>query len=268
MPVVTLLTDYGHGDDFVGVCHGVIVGICSAARIIDLSHAIPRHHVRAGAVVLRDALPYLPVGFHVAVVDPGVGGERRAVALRTADERVLIGPDNGVLTPAPQRAGGVVEAIDVGRSPFRLTPVSATFHGRDIFAPVAARLAAGAATADAGDPLDPRELTELTLPRPRYEGTTLVAHALAIDGFGNVALDAGHDDLPGSGLRLGATAELEVAGTRRAIRYGLTFTDVAAGEPLLYEDAHRALAVAVNRASAARGLGIGLDDEVRIRPVG
>src|ERR671939_1055083 len=140
--VITFLSDYGHDDDFVGVCHGVIARIAPDARVIDVTHGIPRHDVRSGALVLRRALPYLPPGVHLAVVDPEVGAERRAVAVRTAEEgRLMVGPDNGLLSLAAQRFGGAVEAVDVGRSQHRLRPVSATFHGRDLFAPVAAHLA-------------------------------------------------------------------------------------------------------------------------------
>ena len=160
-PVITFLTDYGLTDDFVGVCHGVIARVCPQARVIDLTHGVPRGDVRAGGLILQGALPYLPVGVHLAVVDPGVGSDRRAVALGTADGRALVGPDNGLLWLAAERAGGVIEAVDIGRSPFALEPVSATFHGRDIFAPVAARLAAGVALAEVGEACDPEALMRL-----------------------------------------------------------------------------------------------------------
>jgi hypothetical protein len=164
VPVITFLSDYGLHDDFVGVCHGVIAMICPQARVIDITHGLPRQDVRAGAISLAGALPYTPQGVHLAVVDPDVGAQRRAVALRLADERVLVGPDNGLLWLAAEQSEGVVEAVDIARSPYRLEPVSATFHGRDIFAPVAARLAAGAPLAESGDPLDPTELVRLELP--------------------------------------------------------------------------------------------------------
>jgi len=169
--IVTLLTDYGRDDDFAGVCHGVIRSICPEAQIVDVTHGIERYAVRQGAIVLRNTLPYMPVGVHVAVVDPQVGSERRGVALRTADGRLLVGPDNGLLSLAWERFGGVELAIDVTRSPHRLEPVSATFHGRDLFAPVAAHLAAGAELADAGDPVDPATLRRVELPAPRREVT-------------------------------------------------------------------------------------------------
>ncbi len=220
-PVITFLSDYGLDDDFVGVCHGVIARIAPDARVIDVTHGIARHDVRTGALVLRRALPYFPAGVHLAVVDPEVGGERRAVAVRTAEEdRILVGPDNGVLALAVERFGGAVEAVDIARSKHRLEPSSATFHGRDLFAPVTAHLAAGAALADAGDPIDPDELTGLHMPAARREDGGLVAHALAFDRFGNVMLDVEHDELAGSGLKLGhrCTVNDELAPLRDDVR--------------------------------------------------
>jgi S-adenosylmethionine hydrolase len=261
--VITFLSDYGHEDEFVGVCHGVMARIAPDARVIDISHGIERHDVRSGALVLRRALPYFPAGVHLAVVDPEVGGKRRAVAVRTAeDDRILVGPDNGLLALAAERFGGAVEAVDVARSPHRLEPTSATFHGRDLFAPVAAHLAAGAPLADAGDPIDPDELTPLHTPSARRDDGGLVAHALAFDRFGNVMLDVEHAELAGSGLKLGhrVTINDELA------HYATTFADVPPGELLLYEDAYRTLALAVNRGSAALHLGLDLDAEVHIRP--
>jgi len=261
--VITLLTDYGHDDDFVGVCHGVIARTAPEARVIDVTHGIPRHDIRSGALVLRRALPYFPAGVHVAIVDPEVGAERRAVALRTAeDDRILVGPDNGLLLPAAQRFGGVVEAVEVSRSKHRLEPTAATFHGRDVFAPVGAHLADGAPLAEAGEPLEPDNLVELTMPEARSEDGQLVAHAVAFDRFGNVMLDVEHDEVGTHGLRLGHP----VAVNDESAHYATTFADVPAGQLLLYEDSYRWLALAVNRGSAADLLGLRLDDEVRIRP--
>src|SRR5436305_8461466 len=181
--IVTLLTDYGYDDEFAGVCRGVIATITPEAQVIDITHGVPRHGVREGAVALRNSLGYFPVGVHVAVVDPQVGTERRAIAVRCGDGRVLVGPDNGLLSLALDQAGGAVEAVDISRSPHRLEPVSATFHGRDVFAPVGAALADGAPLAAAGDPIDSGELQRLELPAPRRDGGGLVAHALLIDVY-------------------------------------------------------------------------------------
>lgn len=264
--IVTLLTDYGRDDDFVGVCHGVIRSIDPQAQIVDITHGIRRYAVREGAIVLRNTLPYMPVGVHVAVVDPQVGTERRAVALRTGDGRILVGPDNGVLSLAWARCGGVDMAVDVTRSPHRLEPVSATFHGRDIFAPVAARLASGAELADAGDPLEPDALATVDLPKPRREDGGIVAHALVVDRFGNAGLNVDHDDLAGTDITLGSAVELDVGGERYLATYAQTFADVKPGELIVYEDAYRTLAVAINRGDAAATLALRPDVEVRLRP--
>jgi S-adenosyl-L-methionine hydrolase (adenosine-forming) len=265
-PVITFLSDYGLQDDFVGVCHGVIAMLCPQARVIDLNHGIPRQDVRAGALSLAGALPYAPVGVHLAVVDPDVGAQRRAVALRLADDRRLVGPDNGLLWLAAEQSGGVVEAVDIAHSPFRLEPVSATFHGRDIFAPVAARLAGGAPLAEAGQPLDPAELVRLKLPAPRMEDGWLICHALYVDRYGNVALDAGHDDLEPAGLKLGRPVELQAgSGGAHVCPFARTFAEVEGGGLLIYEDAYRRLAVAVSHGDAATRLAVRIDDELRLR---
>jgi S-adenosyl-L-methionine hydrolase (adenosine-forming) len=263
MGTVTFLSDYGLADDFVGVCHGVIARIAPDARVIDITHGIARHDVRSGALVLARALPYLPAGVHLAVVDPEVGAERRAVAVRCAeDDRLLVGPDNGLLSVAARRFGGAVEAVDIARSPHRLEPVAATFHGRDLFAPVAAHLAAGAPLSGAGEPLGVEELIELTLPEAAVSEGHVEAHVLALDRFGNLTLDVEHEQLAGSGLRLGRT----VLVNGRRVQYARTFADVGEGELLLYEDAYRTLALAVNRGSAAERLNLAADDPVVLEP--
>jgi S-adenosyl-L-methionine hydrolase (adenosine-forming) len=262
---VTLLTDYGLQDEYVGVCHGVIARIAPEARVIDLTHGVPRHAIRSGALALRRALPFTPPGVHVAVVDPGVGGPRRGIALRCVD-RLLVGPDNGLLIPAAEHLGGVEEAVDLASSPWLLEPVSATFHGRDVFAPVAAAIAGGAAVAEAGDPLAIEELAALELPRPRRDGDALVAHALLVDVYGNVTLNVRHEDLPASGLAFGHSLEVTAPGRTVHATFTGTFADVPAGELLVYEDASRTLALAVNRGDAAAELQLEPDDEVRLTP--
>jgi S-adenosylmethionine hydrolase len=203
---------------------------------------------------------------HLAVVDPEVGARRRAVALRTAlDDRLLVGPDNGLLLPAADRFGWVTEAVEISTSTWRLEPVSATFHGRDLFAPVAARLAAGESLADAGTPLDPEELVRIELPTPRKGRARgeLIAHAMVVDGFGNVQLDARPADLEAG--RLGH--EVAIGKDGRRARYLRTFADAEPGELLLYEDAAGMLALAVNGGEAATELGgVAPGVEIRLRP--
>lgn len=252
--IISLLTDYGTQDAFVGVCHGVILKIDPQARIIDLTHNVPAYDVRHGAVVLRDALPYLPVGVHVAIVDPAVGTDRRAVALRCADGRVLVGPDNGVLCLAWEACGGVVEAVEVSDSPFRLEPVSPTFHGRDLFVPVAARIAAGAELSGAGRPLDARGMVRIDLPEARVEGATLIAQPLFVDTFGNLRLNAGLADLALTGARPGDAVIVETGGRRHAAMVATTFADAPTGEMIVYRNPDGALAVAVREGEAAHVL--------------
>jgi S-adenosyl-L-methionine hydrolase (adenosine-forming) len=262
---ITFLSDYGLEDDFVGVCHAVIARIAPDARIVDLTHGLERHDVRTAAMVLRRSLPFCAPGVHLAVVDPGVGTARRAIALKTTEEdRILVGPDNGLLSLAAQRFGGIAEVVDVTRSPHRLEPVSATFHGRDLFAPIAAALAAGAVLAEAGDPIDADEIvrTDMPLAFLDVDAGVLLAHAVAFDRFGNVTLDVEHAELTEAGLRLGLGVDVN---GRHGV-YATTFADVAPGELLLYEDAYRTLSLAINRGSARDVLGLARDDELRIRP--
>lgn len=264
--IVTLLTDYGYDDEFAGICRGVIRSVDPDVEILDLTHGVPRHDVRAGALILRNALPYLPIGVHVTVVDPEVGHERRGLAIRCEDGRLLVGPDNGVLSLAWERAGGVDDVVDISRSPHRLEPVSATFHGRDVFAPVAAHLAGGAELADAGERVAADELVTLSLPRASVAADAVTAHALVVDRFGNVTLNVAHAELAGTGLVLGGRVEVEVATGRRPATFVRTFADVPPGDLLLYEDAYRTLALAVNRGDAAEELAIAPDAEVRLSP--
>jgi S-adenosyl-L-methionine hydrolase (adenosine-forming) len=265
-PVITFLSDYGLLDEFVGVCHGVMARRCPSARVIDLTHSIPRHDVRSGAIVLRSALPFLPAGVHLAVVDPGVGRHaRRAIAIRTVDhDHLLVGPDNGLLMPAAERLAGVAEAVDIGESRERLEPVSRTFHGRDIFAPVAAALAAGEPLVNVGEPLDVSQLRRIGLPSAQLDGGVLTVHVLRGDTFGNLILDATNEQLLALGVMPGDVLTLSHAGAVRKVRYAATFGEVTPGELLIYEDATRMVALAVNRGSAAEMLGAGADDELTV----
>jgi S-adenosylmethionine hydrolase len=202
---------------------------------------------------------------HLAVVDPEVGARRRAVALRTAaDGRLLVGPDNGLLMPAAERCGGVSEAVEISASPWRLEPVSATFHGRDVFAPVAARLAGGAPLVSAGTPMEVGELVPLVQSRPRQEEGSLVAHVVGADTFGNAVLDATHGDLLERGVKLGDAIAARTSTRRVRGVVARTFSDVAAGGLIVYEDAGGALALAINGGDAAALLGVRPGDEVRL----
>jgi S-adenosylmethionine hydrolase len=264
---ITFLSDYGYEDEFAGVCRAVIARIAPDAPVIDLTHGVRRHAVHEGSAVLANALPYAPAGIHLAVVDPGVGSPRRAIAVRTTTEdRVLVGPDNGLLLPAIERLGGAVESVDVSLSPFRLEPISATFHGRDVFAPVAAHLARGASLAEAGEELDANSLARIDSPQPAVEEDRVVAHVVSIDRYGNAALDLSDAQLPETGLRLGRHLSVEVRGEAHDAVFALTFADVPAGGLILYEDSYGNLALALNRDDAAAELGLAPAAEVVLRP--
>jgi hypothetical protein len=248
--MISFLSDYGPGDEYAGVVHGVIARIAPGVQVIDLGHGVPPQDVRTGARRLARALPFVPPGVHLAVVDPGVGGPRRAVALRAAD-RWLVGPDNGLLIDAAERFGGVSRAYDVGGSPWRLEPVSATFHGRDVFAPVAAHLALGESPDTS---IDPATLVRLPTLEPRREGGALIVHVLEVDAFGNLRLDAA----PG-------TAAASVGG--HPVVAARTFGDAAPGGLLLYTESDGELALAVNGASAAALLGVRAGDELQLADI-
>jgi S-adenosylmethionine hydrolase len=264
---ITFLSDYGYEDEFAGVCRAVIAQIAPGAPLIDLSHGVARQDVRQGAIVLANALPSCPPGVHLAVIDPGVGSGRRAVAVATAEDRFLVGPDNGVLSRALDRLGGALDAVELSKSPFRLEPVSATFHGRDLFAPVAAHLSLGARLDEAGKPIDPASLVTLDLPTPRIESDGALAHALHVDGYGNVTLDVNAAMLADGPLQPGDAIEVRAPDGRFEGIWARTFADVDAGDVLLFEDSSGALALAVNGGSAAGLLDLAPDREVTLRPL-
>jgi len=268
-PLITFLSDYGLGNEFVGVCHAVIARRAPQARVIDLTHSIPRHDVHTGAIVLRGTLPFLPDAIILAVVDPGVGSTgargRRAVAVRTTEEdRLLVGPDNGLLMPVCERLGGVAEAFDVGESDERLEPVSPTFHGRDIFAPVAGALAAGTPIEDLGEPLPPEGLRRLNIPVAVRTAEGLELHVLHCDTFGNLILDGQTEQVAELGLKLGDEVAVRYGGGTHRATFARTFADVHPGGLLLYKDGLGMLALAVNRGSAAELLGAGRHDELLV----
>jgi S-adenosyl-L-methionine hydrolase (adenosine-forming) len=253
--IVTFLSDFGLQDDFVGTCHGVIKRIAPETEILDITHGIRPGRILQGALTLANTLPYMPVGVHLAVVDPGVGGGRRPLALRDGEGRVYIGPDNGLLLPAADRAG-IVEAHELANPEYALHPVSPTFHGRDLFAPAAAHVTLGLPLAELGPPIAPDALVRLEIPDPEVAPSRLRATVLAVDRFGNISLNLSRSDLETAGLVPGTRVELTARGQRYFAVVARTFADAPRGELILYEDSYRNLAVAVSRGSAASLLGI------------
>lgn len=250
---IAFLSDFGLADDFVGTCHGVIKRIAPDAQIIDVTHGIPPQQVLQGALVLASTLPYMPVGVHLAVVDPGVGGGRRALALRDGEGRTFVGPDNGLLVPAAERAG-IVAAHELANPAYALDSISRTFHGRDIFAPAAAHLAKGVPLEELGPPLAADALVRLDLPQPQVGQARIGATILFVDSFGNIALNLTRDHVVDVGIVPGTKVELELAGERVYAVAARTFADARAGDIILYEDSYGNMSVAINGGDAAQML--------------
>jgi S-adenosylmethionine hydrolase len=250
---VSFLSDFGLQDDFVGTCHGVIKRIAPQTQIIDVTHGIPAQQILQGALVLGSTLPYMPVGVHLAVVDPGVGSSRRALALRDEEGRFFVGPDNGLLIPAADRAG-IAVAHELANPAYALETISRTFHGRDLFAPAAAHLSLGVAIEELGPPLDPDALVRLDLPQPELGPDKIGATVLYVDSFGNVALNVTREHVAEVGIVPGTQVELELGGERFYAVSARTFADARAGDIMLYEDSYRNMSVAISNGNAAEML--------------
>jgi S-adenosylmethionine hydrolase len=261
---ICFLSDFGLGEDFVGLCKGVILRIAPKAAVIDLTHEVPGFAVEAGAEILEHATRYMPEDtVYLAIVDPGVGTERRALALSARDGALLVGPDNGLLIPAADSLGGIKSAVSLTNADFHLRPVSNTFHGRDIFSPAAARLAMGLNPARLGEVVDPASLARIELPGIEREGAnTLVASIISVDRYGNARLSATTEE---TGFRFSALLKVE-AGERgeMLVRYVETFGHSKVGDLVLVPDSHQRLGLSVNKGHATRALALKMGDRVRL----
>jgi S-adenosylmethionine hydrolase len=261
--VVTFLSDFGLQDDFVGTCHGVIKRIAPDTEIIDITHGIPRLQILQGALVLANTIPYMPVGVHLAVVDPGVGSPRRALVLRDEEGRFYVGPDNGLLVPAAERAG-ISAAHELANPAYALESVSRTFHGRDLFSPAAAHLSLGVPVEELGPPLDPDALVRLDLPEPDLGQSRIGACILYVDSFGNIALNLTREHATDVGIVPGTQIELELGGERVYAVAARTFADARPGDLILYEDSYRNMSVAISGGNAAEMLHARAGQPLRI----
>jgi S-adenosylmethionine hydrolase len=256
---VSFTTDYGTVDGFVAACKGVLASVAPDVRVIDVTHQVPPQDVRRGAAVLAQTAAWLPPAVHLAVVDPGVGTDRLGVAVVTP-RGLLVGPDNGLLVPAAVTLGGITAAYELADPAYHLPEVSRTFHGRDVFAPVAGHLCRGLDPVRLGPAVDPARLTLLTAPEVSVDPGRICSDVLAVDGFGNVQLAATGADLIAAGLAGDA-----VTVDDRPATLARTYADAPAGGLLVFVDAAGQLAVAVNSGDASAVLGAKPGDRLTVR---
>lgn len=267
---INFLTDYGLADEFVGVTKSVMWSIAPTVRIVDVTHDVAPHDVRAGGLSLARSAPYLNPGVVVAVVDPGVGSSRRAVAVEVGGgASILVGPDNGLLAPTVALVGGATAAVDITQSTYRLDAPGPTFDGRDLFGPVGAHLAAGVPLQEVGEPIDPALLMPAVMPVSGREGAddeVIVAEVLWVDRFGNVQLNLDPDELAGPDMPKNIAWSVQVGDLRRPARAITHFDALGSGELGLMTDSSGMVALVVNRASAAKELRAATNTEVRLFP--
>ncbi len=242
---ISFLSDFGHDDEFVGVVHGVIARIAPEVRVIDVGHEFGQGDIRGGGLALMRAIQYLPQGVAVVVIDPGVGTQRRAIAIQT-DWGVFIGPDNGVLGPAVAMVGGAHKVVSIENPEVKLPAPGATFDGRDLFGPAAAVIASGQATVtELGPELDPELLVPMMLPMVQHEENSVVGEVLWVDHFGNAQLNITPEDLQLVGIGMRTSAVLKIASAEFPIEWVDAYGDVEDGEGLLHVDSYGQMAVAV-----------------------
>lgn len=249
---ISFLTDYGLADEFVGVCRSVIRQLAPTAMVIDISHDVAAHDVRAGSLTLVRAVQYLADGVVLAVVDPGVGTARRAIAVE-AGPMTFVGPDNGLLAPAVAMLGGARRAVELTNDEYHLSAPGTTFAGRDIFAPVAAQLANGVPLADVGAEIDPAGLVPGVIPLTRTDAGVIHAEVLWVDRFGNAQLNVDPDELGPSS----SAVSLEFGGNIRTAHRAQTYASIGTGSIGLVVDSYGMVSVCLDRRSAADELGLG-----------
>lgn len=262
--IITLTSDFGTREEWVSAVKGIILSIDPAATIVDISHEIPPFDIGKGAFVLAAALPHMPLGVHMAVVDPGVGTRRPAVVLSTVRGDYLVGPDNGLLIPAAERLGGVTRAYFLENSDFFHAPVHPTFHARDIFAPVAAHLSLGVDPAEMGSPMDADNLVPAPWGRAKQGKGAVYATVIDIDRFGSLRLNAHPDQVRSLGYKEGDAVLMGVGEDEMEAALVPTFGEVRMGGILLYEDSSGVMAAGVNGGSLAERTGASPGDIVII----
>jgi hypothetical protein len=265
-PIIAFVSDFGLDDAWVGVCHAVIIKACPQARVVDLSHYVPAFDIRKGATIAAAGVYQLPDAIHLVVVDPGVGGVRDDLCLVTAAGTRLIGPNNGVLMAAAERAGGIESAwaIDPLRLKDRGPP--ATFHARDVLAPAAAALACGVAPSALGAERTQSELVAAPFGLAVHDGSFVIGEVLEADRFGSLRFNVPTERLDELGLRA-PRLEVGLGHSTLHVPFGTTFTDVPEGEPVALVDSSGWLTLALNKGSAADRYGTEPGTLARLRPM-
>jgi S-adenosylmethionine hydrolase len=262
---ISFLSDFGTQDEFVGVVHGVIYRLAPESRVIDITHGVPPGDIRGGALALTRAIQFLPPGVVLAIVDPGVGTGRKALALETA-HGFFVGPDNGLLSPAVAMVGGATTIHALENPEAMIEGPGATFAGRDIFAPAAALLASGEATlADLGPELDSGHVMPLMLPLPKVEASAIHGEVLWVDWYGNVQTNVGPSELEEIGLAPGAELEINVGATTYQGRLVSTFADVEIGQLAVHVDSAGLIALAERGGRADEALSLAPGRSVTLR---
>jgi S-adenosylmethionine hydrolase len=266
-PVISFLSDYGLQDEFVGVCHSVLRQIAPESPIVDVTHLVPPYDVRAGGLTLARSAQYLAPGVVLAIVDPGVGTDRRAVAVEV-ESGLLVGPDNGLLAPAVAMLGGAQRAVALTNLEYQLEAPGATFAGRDILAPAAGYLAAGLDLAELGEEIDPITLVPSLLPLTRVEGATLIGEVLWVDHFGNVQTNVDPDELTALGLELGGRLQVQIRDDARSARWVRVYGEARPSELVVLVDSYGLVALSLARESAAVAVSARPGTTVTFGPLG
>lgn len=265
--IICFISDFGHGDTWVGVCHAVMHQACPQASIVDLDHTIPAFDVRKGAAVAAAGVHQLPGAIHLVVIDPGVGSDRMDICIQTAAGTVLVGPDNGVLLPAAARAGGVRHAWAIDQAKIDVRSPLPTFHARDVLAPAAAALACGVSPGSLGNPIDTDALVGAPFGEFERQGDTVVGEVLDVDRFGSMRFNVPSEEFHGHGST-GGTLEISLGHNTLSVPYRRTYADVQRGEPVALVDSSGWLTLAVNMGDAADRYGVTPGAPVRIRRLG
>jgi hypothetical protein len=262
---VSFLSDYGTVDEFAGVCRAVMLGLAPELTIVDVTHEVPAHDVKAGALALVRAVQYLPDGIVLAVVDPGVGTERRAIAVES-ESGYFLGPDNGLLAPAVAMVGGAVRAVSLTNDEYHLASPGPTFAGRDVLAPAAGYLARGVPLAELGEEIDPVGMVPGLVSLPTDEDGAIVGEVWWVDGFGNCQLNVDPAELQRLGADVGGSLELRFAGQARMARWVRTYADAKPSELVVLVDSYGLVSVALDRRSAAEELGLRAGSALTVVP--